>query len=320
MGKPKQTDLYCGIDVAKEKLDIEVSNEAGITARWVATNDDAGVESCIAKLIKFKPTLIVIEATGGLEVLIAFRLQQAGLAVAVVNPRRVREFAKALGLLAKTDQLDAHVLARFAWTIKPQPRPLPDEQLQAFSGLLARRRQLIDMRTAELNRFKQTRPELRPGIQRHIDWLDTEIDQIDATLREQIANLPDWHAKDQLLQSAKGIGDVTSFTLLAELPELGTLSRKKIAALVGVAPLNNDSGKHSGKRFCLGGRASVRSALYMASLSAIRYNPTIRDFYLKKRKEGKLPKVAIVAAMHKLLNTLNAILRTKTPWRLASTP
>ena len=314
----KQNDLHCGIDVAKNTLDIEVSSEGGVVKRWACPNDEAGVEASVSDLQALQPKLIVLEATGGLETLIAYRLQQAGLGVAVVNPRQVRAFAKASGLLAKTDMLDASVLARFGRTMKPPVRALPDEDLQAFGALLARRRQIVDMRTAESNRLKQSRPELRPGIQRHIDWLNDELGQTDHALRTTVINVPDWNEKDVLLQSAKGIGDVTSLTLLAELPELGTLNRKQIAALVGVAPINDDSGKRKGKRSCWGGRSSVRSVLYMATLSAIRFNPAIRDFYNRKRAEGKLKMVAFVAAMRKLLVTLNAILRTKQPWRLAS--
>lgn len=312
--------LHCGIDVSKAKLDIEVSSESKVVKRWVVTNDEAGVAACLKELQKLKPELIVMEATGGLETLAAYSLQQAGLAVAVVNPRQVRDFAKAAGALAKTDTLDASILVRFGRVMKPIARPLPDEKMQAFGALLARRRQLIDMRVAELNRIQQAMAHLRPGIQRHIDWLTTEVDAAEEDLLKVVIAVPDWHAKDELLQSAKGIGDITSMTLLAELPELGTLTRKEVAALAGIAPLNNDSGKRFGKRKCWGGRATLRSALYMACLSAIRFNPTIHDFYQRKRKEGKPKKVALVAAMRKLLVTLNAMIRDNTTWHLASQP
>lgn len=311
-------DNYCGIDVSKESLDIEVGTASKVVKRWKANNDEAGVEECVAKLKALKPVLIVLEATGGLETLIAYSLQKAGLPVAVVNPRQVRAFAKATGLLAKTDTLDASVLTRFGRVMTPPVRALPDEQMQAFSALLTRRRQLVDMRVAELNRIQQLLASLRPSIQRHIDWLNTEIDQTDHALRQTIVDVPEWHEKDELLQSAKGIGDIASLTLLAELPELGTLNRKQIAALVGVAPFNDDSGKHKGKRKCWGGRANVRSVLYMATLSAVRFNPPIRDFYIRKIKEGKLEKIALVAALRKLITTLNAMLRDKTTWRVAS--
>jgi transposase len=311
---------HAGIDVSKASLDVVVSTAHGVVARWKTTNDEAGVEQCVTQLRACQPTpvLIVLEATGGLETLIAYRLQTAGLPVAVVNPRQVRAFAQATGVLAKTDALDASVLAEFGRKINPPVRTLPDAQLQAFGALLARRRQLLDMRVAELNRIQQARAPLRPDIQRHIDWLSDEIERIEDALHHMVIAVPDWQAKDALLQSAKGIGDITSMILLAELPELGSLTRKQVAALAGVAPFADDSGRHIGKRRCWGGRATLRSALYMATLSAIRFNPTIRDFYQRKRKEGKLKMVAFVAAMRKLLITLNAMLRDKSTWHEAS--
>ena len=310
--------MFGGIDVAKGQLDVEVANEEGMQVVFQTTNDESGVTECVKKLLELKPVLIVMEATGGLEMLIACALQEVGLAIAVVNPRRVRAFAVALGLLAKTDKIDARILARFAWTVKPDARPVGDEKMQAFGALLARRRQLIDMRVAEANRLAQSRKELRSGIQKHINYLSELIDQSDKELQQTVIDVPEWNFKNDLLQSAKGVGDVTALTLLAELPELGTLDRKQIAMLVGVAPINNDSGKHFGKRHIRGGRASVRNVLYMATLSAIRHNPTIRAFYNKKRNEGKLKKVALIAAMRKLLVTLNAMVRERSPWRLAS--
>jgi transposase len=320
MNETETEIAHAGIDVAKDSLEVIVSTPRRVLARWQITNDEAGVEQCVVQMqvIAPAPALIVLEATGGLETLIAYRLQTAGFAVAVVNPRQVRAFAQATGVLAKTDALDAGVLAEFGRTINPPVRALPDEKLQAFGALLARRRQLLDMRVAELNRIKQACAQLRPGIQRHIDWLTTEIERTDDELRKIVIDVPDWRDKDTLLQSAKGIGDITSMTLLAELPELGTLTRKQVAALAGVAPFNADSGKHTGKRRCWGGRATLRSALYMATLSAIRHNPTIRDFYNRKRTEGKLKMVAFVAAMRKLLVTLNAMLRDHTTWHVAS--
>jgi transposase len=319
----KHTAGYCGIDVSKHSLDVEVSTQSGVLARWQTTNDEAGVEECVARLRTIKPKvrLIVLEATGGLETLIAYTLQTAGMPVAVVNPRYVRAFAQAEGELAKTDSLDASVLARFGRKMNPPVRALPDEKIQAFGALLARRRQVLDMRVAELNRIQQALADLRPDIRRHIDWLSAELERIDEALRQHIIHVPEWEAKDELLRSAKGIGEVTSMTLLAELPELpelGTLTRKQVAALAGVAPFNDDSGKRKGKRKCWGGRATLRSALYMATLSAVRHNPTIRAFYQRKRQEGKLKMVAFVAAMRKLLITLNAMLRDKTTWRVAS--
>ena len=312
--------LHAGIDVAKDSLEVEVSAPDQVLAHWTASNDEAGVKDCVARLQQLgqPPALIVLEATGGLETLVAYGLQQMGFRVAVVNPRQVRAFAKAVGLLAKTDVLDAGVLARFGRQIDPPVRALPDEKMQAFGALLARRRQLVDMRVAELNRLQQALAHLRPDIQRHIDWLTAEIDRTDDALRTRIIEVPEWRDNDARLQSAKGIGQITSMTLLAEVPELGTLTRKQVAALAGLAPFSDDSGRHTGKRRCWGGRPALRAALYMATLSAIRFNPAIRDFYNRKRKEGKLKMVAFVAAMRKLLVTLNAMLRDKTTWHLAS--
>ena len=228
--------LHAGIDVAKDSLEVEVSAPDQVLAHWTASNDEAGVKDCVARLQQLgqPPALIVLEATGGLETLVAYGLQQMGFRVAVVNPRQVRAFAKAVGLLAKTDVLDAGVLARFGRQIDPPVRALPDEKMQAFGALLARRRQLVDMRVAELNRLQQALAHLRPDIQRHIDWLTAEIDRI--------VEVPEWRDNDALLQSAKGIGQITSMTLLAEVPELGTLTRKQVAALAGLAPFSDDSG------------------------------------------------------------------------------
>jgi transposase len=308
--------LTCGIDVSKDRLDIAVISAERVVKRWSVANDEAGVALCVAELLAFEPELIAIEATGGLETLAAYELQRAGLPVAVVNPRRTRAYAKAAGLLEKTDLIDAVMLAQFCRAMKPPVRVLPDEKMQEFGSLLSRRRQLIEMRVAESNRIKQSLKTLRPGIQRHIDWLTAEIDKTDGELRKQIIEVPEWNEKDDLLQSVAGVGDVTSLTILAELPELGTLSGKAIAKLVGVAPINNDSGRYKGKRSCWGGRAVVRSALYMATLTAVQHNPTIRAFYQKKLAEGKLKKVAMIAALHKLLTILNALLRDRKPWTL----
>ena len=318
--KAKKAAVHVGIDVSKGTLDIGVMQDADerISLTQRVSNDEAGAEACVKQLTAYAVVLVVLEATGGLETLVVMKLQAAGIRVAVVNPRQVRHFAKAAGYLAKTDTLDAAVLARFGHKMNPPVRVLPDEQLQAFSALLARRRQLVDIRTAETNRIQQSRPELRADIQRHMDWMKDEIDRVEANLRQDVIKTPEWRERDELLQSVKGVGNITSLTLLADLPELGQLPRKEIAALVGVAPINNDSGTHIGKRSCWGGRANVRSTLYMATLSAVRHNPVIRAFYQLKRSEGKPAKVALVAAMRKLLITLNAILRTKQPWRLAS--
>jgi transposase len=305
-------NLYVGIDVCKRTLDIAVRPTG---EQWTVCNDDAGITSLVTDLRALGPVLVVLEATGGYEVPVTSALVAAGLPLAVTNPRRVRDFAKATGALAKTDKIDARVLAHFAQGVQPTPRAVPDEQQRAFADLLARRRQLIEMVTAEKNRLKISPRALRPRIQAHIDWLQRDLDEIENDLVNRIHQSPVWREQDEILQSTPGVGPVLSFTLLAELPELGTLNRKQIAALVGVAPLNRDSGKMHGKRSVWGGRAQVRSVLYMATLSATRYNPVIRDFYQRLCNAGKLHKVALTACMHKLLIILNAMLKNRTAWR-----
>lgn len=320
MAKQKEQDLvglHCGIDVSKDHFDVGLVKVRESKKRWRAANTPEGIETCVTQLMHYQPALIVIEATGGLEIELAISLQEAGLPVAIVNPRRTRSFAQSAGLLAKTDTIDADMLGFFGSAINPPVRKLPPEKSRAFSELLTRRRQLVDMRVAESNRMLQSRQALRPGIQKHINFLSEEIAAIEDELRKFINDDPDWQAKDDLLQSAKGVGKVTAMTLLAELPELGTLNRKQIALLAGVAPINADSGKHVGRRSCWGGRASVRVALYMAALSAIRYNPEIKDFYNRLRAAGKFKKVALIAAAHKILIRLNAMIRDKKPWQPA---
>jgi transposase len=305
-----------GIDTSKARLDIAVSTRLDIVERFAVANDEEGVDRLLQRLATWRIELIVIEATGGLETLAAFKMQQAGLPVAVVNPRRVKAYAQAKGVLAKSDRIDAGTLAMFGWELNPPVRVVPDEKMQEFGSLLARRRQLIVMRTSEVNRLQQSLPQRRESIQSHIDFINRQIDEADGELHKQMIDVPEWHEKDELLQSVSGVGDVTSLTLLAELPELGKLTRKEIALLVGVAPLSNESGKRTGKRFCWGGRITVRNALYMAALSAIRFNPVLKEFYKRLRSAGKLKKVAIVAVMRKLLVTLNAIVRDRKPWRI----
>jgi transposase len=309
--------LHCGIDVSKDHFDVALVSGSESRKRWREANTPAGIKACVTQLVNYKPALIVLEATGGLEIELAASLQEAGLPVAIVNPRRTRSFAQSAGLLAKTDTIDADLLGFFGSALNPPARKLPPEKTRAFGDLLTRRRQLVDMRVAESNRMLQSRQVLRPGIQKHIDFLSEEIARIEDELRKDIGDDAEWHEKDDLLQSAKGVGDVTSMTLLAELPELGTLSRKEIALLAGVAPINNDSGKRVGKRSCWGGRPAVRVALYMAALSAIRHNPEIKAFYQRLRASGKLKKVALIAAARKLLVRLNAMLRDKKPWQPA---
>ena len=270
------TTDFAGIDVAKAYLDLAV-RPAGTHERL--PNDEAGIAQVVARLQPLHPTLVVLEATGGLEVPLAAALAAAGLPVAVVNPRQVRDFAKAVGQLAKTDALDAQLLARFAEVVRPAPRPLPDVEAQALSAVLARRQQVIAMLVAEQQRLPTTLPVLRPRVEAHIAWLRQERDELDRELRRQIRTSPAWREDDDLLQSVPGVGPVLATTLLAELPELGRLNRKQIAALVGVAPLNCESGILRGRRIVWGGRSRVRAALYTATLVAIRHNPIIRQFY-----------------------------------------
>jgi transposase len=303
--------IYVGIDVAKAQLDVAVRPSA---EQWVAAPDEEGIAALVARLQALRPTLIVLEATGGRELPVAAAVATAGLAVAVVNPRQVRDFARAIGQLAKTDALDAQVLARFAEVVRPTPRPLPDAQAQELSALLARRHQLIAMRTAERQRLDTAVPRVRAHIQRHIAWLEQELADLDRTLHDALQASPLWREKEDLLRSVPGIGPTTALTLLAEVPELGRLDRKAIAALVGVAPFNCESGTMRGRRIVWGGRARVRAALYMATLAATKHNPTIRAFYQRLCTAGKPKKVALTACMHKLLLIANAILRHCIPW------
>jgi transposase len=305
------TALYVGIDVAKAQLDIAVRPSG---EQWTAPNDEVGITTLVARVQALRPTLVVLEATGGREVPVAVALATAGLAVAVVNPRQVRDFARAIGQLAKTDALDAQLLAHFAEGVRPTPRPLPDAQAQELSALLTRRRQLVAMRTAERQRLDTALPAVRRHIQRHLAWLDQELADVDRHLHDAVQASPLWRAQEDLLRSVPGIGPTTALTLLVEVPELGQLDRKAIAALVGVAPLNCESGTLRGRRLVWGGRARVRAVLYMATLVATRHNPTIRAFYQRLCAAGKPKKVALTACMHKLLLILNAILRHRIPW------
>ena len=307
------TNLFVGIDVSKSRLDVAVRPTGD---QWSTTNDEVGINHLVVQVAGLKPTLIVLEATGGLQEAVAIALAVAGMAVAVVNPRQARDFAKATGKLAKTDKIDAQALAHFGEAVRPEPRVLPNEQAQVMTAMLTRRRQVIEMRTAERNRLGSTRGPVRKRIESHIEWLQSELADLDKDLTKEIHESPIWREKDSLYQSVKGVGPVTSMTLLCALPELGKLNRKEIAALVGVAPLNCDSGSKRGKRAIWGGRAQVRAALYMAALAASRFNPVIKEFYGRLCKAGKLHKVALTACMHKLIIILNAIARTKTPWRV----
>jgi transposase len=298
--------------VAKAQLDVCL-RPAG--TQWSAANTEAGIAALVERLQAVQPELIVLEPTGGYERLLVSALAQAGLPVAVINARQVRDFAKATGQLAKTDALDAQVLAHFAEAVHPTPRALPDEQTQELEAVLERRRQLIGMRTAEKNRLHTAPKAVRAGVKAHIAWLEGELATIDAELDALLHRSPVWRQQEDLLRSVPGIGPVVALTLLAELPELARLDRRKLAALVGVAPLNRDSGSLRGKRTIWGGRGSVRSTLYMATLTAIRYNPVIRAFYERLCAAGKAKKTALTACMRKLLTILHAILVRRTPWR-----
>lgn len=308
------SDVPCfvGIDVAKAQLDIALRPSG---ERWAVPNDPDGCMTLVERLQAVQPTLIVLEATGGLERAATAALATAGLPVVVVNPRQARDFARATGQLAKTDALDARALAHFADVIRPTPRPLPDTQTQELRALLGRRQQLIGMRTAEQNRLAGTNAYLAKDIEAHITWLNERLATLDDDLETLLRASPVWRENDDLLQSAPGIGPVCARTLLLELPELGTLTRQQIAALVGVAPLNCDSGTLRGRRMIWGGRAHVRTVLYMGTLVATRYNPRIKAFYERLLAAGKVKKVALTACMRKFLTILNAMLKHRTPWQ-----
>ncbi len=308
------SDVPCfvGIDVAKAQLDIALRPSG---ERWAVPNDAIGVMTLVDRVQALHPTLIVLEATGGLERAVTSALATAGLPVVVVNPRQVRDVARATGQLAKTDALDARALAHFADVIRPTPRPLPDAQTQELRALLGRRQPLIVMRTAEQNRLAGTSARLTKDLEAPMTWLNAGIATLDDDLAALLRASPLWRENDDLLQSAPGIGPVCARTFLLELPELGTLTRQQIAALVGVAPLNCDSGTMRGRRTIWGGRAHVRTVLYMGTLVATRHNPRIKVFYERLLAAGKVKKVALTACMHKFLTILNAMLKQRTPWQ-----
>jgi transposase len=307
--------LYVGIDVSKAQLDVAYRPSG---ERQVVPHTEEGIATLVERLMVLSPMGVVLEATGRLEVPVASALAVAGLPVAVVNPRQVRDFAKATGQLAKTDAIDAQVLARFAEAVRPAARPLPTEPAKVLAALLTRRRQLIEMIVAERNRQHRPVPrEIARQIAAHLKWLERQLATLDKDLTAHIQSTPLWREREDLLRSVPGVGPVLSRTLLAELPELGTLTHKQIAALVGVAPLNCDSGTLRGRRTTWGGRTVVRAALYMGALVAMKCNPTIKAFYQRLRAAGKPPKVALVASMRKLLIILNAIVKHQMPWRLS---
>ena len=291
--------VYVGIDVSKATLDVAVEPTH---ARWQVANDESGIRQLVDRLGQIQPDRIVLEATGGYEVSALAALGCANLPAVAVNPRQVRHFAKAMGRLAKTDRLDAHVLAQFATAVKPELRPLPDAATQELAGLLARRRELIEIRTAEANRLSMAIDQVRPEIREHMRWLDNRIAQHDRDLHDRLRASPLWRDKDDLLRSIPGVGPVLTMTLLAEVPEIGSLSHRKLAAVVGVAPFNVDSGKRTGERHIWGGRATVRATLYMAACTAARHNPVIRALYQRPRcrqaQEGRPGRVYAQTAHH----------------------
>lgn len=307
-------EVFVGMDVSQACVDVAV--HPGTAFQF--PHDESGIAQAVERLRALRPTLIVLEATGGLEVPLTGALAAGGLPVVVINPRQVRDFARATGQLAKTDRLDAWILAQFAKAIRPPIRPLLDEQTQLLAALVARRRQLIEMLTAEKNRLRLAARPIQERVQAHISWLEKELVTTNTDLTATIRESPVWREKEELLRSVPGVGPVLTTTLFANLPELGTLSRKQVAALAGVAPFPRDSGTLKGRRAIWGGRAHVRAALYMAALVATRRNPVIRTFYQRLCQAGKAKKLALTACMRKLLTILNAMLKGGTPWRVAA--
>ena len=307
----EKSEVYVGVDVSKAHLDVGVSGSAEVRR---FANTEHGVGELVQWLGEMEPTLVVMESTGGFEVTAAAAIAAAGIAVVIANPRQVRNFAKATGQLAKTDDLDAQILALFAERVRPPVRPLPDDAARELDAILGRRRQIVGMITAERNRLGFALKPVQKGIQKHIRWLERQLSDVDQDLDDLIRKSPIWKAKSDLLRDVPGVGPNLARTLIAELPELGRLSHKEIAALVGVAPFPRDSGLMRGKRMVWGGRAPVRTALYLSIWSASKWNPVIRLFYERLRAKGKPPKVAQVACMRKLLTILNAMVRDGRKW------
>lgn len=306
-GEPR----YVGIDVSKTQVDVAVRPTG---QSWVVPYNEDGVAELVSQMVDLGPELVLLEATGGLELSLVAALAAATLPVVVVNPRQVRNFARATGTLAKTDALDAEALAHFAEAVRPDVRPLRDAETQVLNSLVARRQQVVTMLVSEKNRLGTAISAVRPRIEAHIAWLEQELEELDGGLRQTLRQSPVWREKDDLLRSVPGVGEQLSLTLLAHLPELGTLNRRQIASLVGVAPFNRDSGNLRGKRAVWGGRSRVRAALYMGALVGSRHNPVIRDFYQRLLAAGKPKKVALVACMRKLLVILNAMLKHHSYW------
>ena len=306
------TELFAGIDVSKEQLDVAVRGRE--TRVWKVRYDEPGVQALVQELKELAPTLLVLEASGRLETHVVAALATAGIPLVVINPRQVRDFARATGELAKTDAIDARLLALFAERVRPEVRPLKSEEARDLDALITRRRQLVEMRAGERNRLHQASAVVRPSVEQHVTWLTARIGEVDEELQERIRKSDVWREKDRVLRSAPGIGPTASFSLLAGVPELGALNRQKVSKLVGIAPLNCDSGTIRGQRRIWGGRSDVRNVLYMATLSAIRHNPVIREFYDRLVARGKAKKVALVASMRKLLTILNRMLKDNTTW------
>ena len=304
--------IFVGIDVSQQELVVALHPRV---TPWTVANDSAGIEQLLARVRALAPTLIVLEATGGLEIAAFASLTEAQLPAQVVNPARVRAFATAVGTQAKTDAIDAQLLADFAQAIRPELRPQNDPATLELQALVTRRRQILEMIAAEEHRLQRTHRSMQPDIRTHIAWLRQRVKGLDDDISRTIRSQPLWRTKQTLLLSVKGVGPAVSSSLIAHLPELGSLTHKQIAALVGVAPINRDSGKTHGKRPTRAGRSSIRSVLYMAALVASRHNPAIRAFYQRLRTAGKPPKVALTACLHKLLTVLNAIVRDNLPWR-----
>jgi len=306
-----RSEVFVGIDISELELEIGILPQS---QTWKSPNDETGMSELIKRLAELGPELVVMEATGGLERAVHSILEEAGLPVRVVNPRQVRDFAKALGILAKTDAIDALVLAKYAQSVKPEPRPAKDKQTRELEALLKRHCQLVEMLTQEKNRLRTTAKPVRGNLEAHITVLKKYLKEVDKDTRSFIKRMPIWRDKDKIIQSAQGAGPVLSATMLSSVPELGALNRRKIAALIGVAPFNCDSGKFKGRRRCWGGRAGVRSILYMATLAAIRCNVIIRPFYQRLIAAGKDKKVAITACMRKFLTILNTMVRNGAKW------
>ena len=309
----EQEVTYVGIDVAKAQVDVAIrpTND-----RWEIPRDEAGIRKLVSQMKTLEPVMVLLEASGGLELPLVAALAAEAVPVVVVNPRQVRDFARATGKLAKTDALDAAVLAHFAEAVRPPVRPLRDAETQVLNSMAARRHQVMTMLVSEKNRLSAaTTVAVRPRIEAHFAWLERELDDLDEGLRQTLRQSPVWREKDDLLRTVPGVGEQLSITLLAYLPELGTLDRRQIAALVGVAPFNRDSGTLRGKRTVWGGRARVRAALYMGALVASRFNPVIQDFYQRLLAAGKPKKLALTACMRKLLVILNSMLKHGSPWR-----